>query len=281
MVRGSRSVWILQQIVLFGLLGSGAVLTLAPFMLMVSAALSGPVYTLDVSTLLIPAHPTVSNFVDAWQSSRFALHFLNSLLVALSTTLLCVLLSSMLAYAFARFEFRGKSIMFNLLLFTLMVPSLLLVIPEFFLIKQLGLRNSLEGLIIVYTAMGIPLNTFLLRGFFEGLPRALDEAVLADGGGYLTIFLQIILPLSTPALATVTIFTFLFSWDEFTWALTAIDDAAKRTLPVAIATFQSAHGTQWGLVFAASLIAVAPVILTFLTLQRYFVQGLTTAAVKG
>jgi multiple sugar transport system permease protein len=187
----------------------------------------------------------------------------------------------MLAYAFARFVFPSKEVLFYALLFTMMIPGLVLIIPQFFLAKALGLRNSLGGLTFVYVAITIPLNTFLLRGFFEGLPRELEEAVLIDGGGYFTIFFRIVLPLSTPALATVSIFTFLASWDEFVWALTAIDEMSKRTLPVAIATFQGAHATEWGLVFAASLIAVVPVITVFVLLQKYFVKGLTSGAIKG
>jgi multiple sugar transport system permease protein len=197
------------------------------------------------------------------------------------TTIISVFCSAMLAYAFARFEFPGRAPAFYLILFTLMIPSLMLIIPQFLLAKALGLRNSLSGLVFVYVAMTIPLNTFLLRGFFEQLPRELEEAVLIDGGGYGTIFFRIVLPLSTPALATVSIFTFLFAWDEFTWALTAIDVEAKRTLPVAIATFHGAHLTQWGLVFAASLIAMAPIIIVYIALQRYFISGLTAGALKG
>ena len=121
--------------------------------------------------------------------------------------------------------------------------------------------------------MNIPLNTFLLRGFFEQLPRELEEAALIDGAGHFTIFFRIALPLSTPAVATVAIFTFLAAWDEFTWALTAIDDPLKRTLPVAIATFQGEHLTQWGLVFAASLIAIVPVIIV-LIVSGFRISGL-------
>ncbi len=213
--------------------------------------------------------------------NNFSLYFRNSFVVAIATTLASTFLSAMLAYAFARFDFPGKTFTFYLLLFTLMIPSLMLIIPQFLLAKTLGLRNSLWGLVFVYVAMTIPLNTFLLRGFFEQLPRDLEEAVLIDGGGYGTIFFRIVLPLSQPALATVSLFTFLFGWDEFTWALTAIDVEAKRTLPIAIAAFHGAHLTQWGLVFAASLIAMMPTIILYIALQRHFVRGLTAGAIKG
>lgn len=270
-----------EKTVLYTLLVAGTVVVAFPFLWMVSTALKGSVYAFENPPQLIPQHPTLANFAEAWTSSRFSLFFRNSLFVTTCTVLLSLLTSSMLAYAFARFEFPGRDVIFYIILFSLMIPGMMLLIPQFLLMKTLGLRNSLLGLVLVYVAGGVPLNSFLLRGFFEQLPRELEEAVFIDGGGYLTIFLNIVLPLSTPALATVGIFTLLGSWDEFTLALTFIDEVAKRTLPVGIATFQSAHGTQWGLVFAASLIAIAPVMVFYVTLQRHFVHGLTTGAIKG
>jgi multiple sugar transport system permease protein len=149
------------------------------------------------------------------------------------------------------------------------------------LAKTLGLRNSLFGLMLFYVATSLPLNTFLLRGFFETLPRELEEAMLIDGGSYFTIFARMVMPLSAPALATVSIFSLLGFWDEYVLALTLIDDQARRTLPVAIASFHGQHGTDWGLVFAASLIAMFPIVLLYAALQRFFTGGLTAGAFKG
>ena len=187
----------------------------------------------------------------------------------------------MMAYAFARFQFPGKEVIFFIFLLVLMVPNIIAIIPQFLLAKTLGLRNSLIGLILFYVSGSIPFNVFLLRGFFETLPRELEEAMLIDGGSYFTIFFRMVLPLSTPALATVAIFSFLGFWDEYVQALTFIDNPVKRTLPIAIAQFQGQHGTEWGLVFAASLIAIIPVILVYISMQRYFTGGLTTGAFKG
>jgi multiple sugar transport system permease protein len=265
---------------LYLILGLGAAVLIFPFLWMVSTALREYAYVIETPPRLLPPEPTLANFQRAWDANNFRLYFANSLVVAIATTALSVVFSAMGAYAFARFEFPAKETIFYALLLTMMIPGLVMIIPQFLLAKALHLRNSLWGLILVYVAMSIPLNIFLLRGFIEGLPHELEDAVLIDGGGYLTIFLRVVLPLSKPALATVAIFTFLFSWDEYVWALTAIDEVARRTLPVAIATFQGQHATQWGLVFAASLIAVAPVITVFLLLQRYFVRGLTTGAFR-
>jgi multiple sugar transport system permease protein len=248
---------------------------------MIATALKANVYIIETPPQFIPRSPTLQNFVDAWSLNNFGLFFTNSLIVAMSTTILSVLLSAMMAYAFARFVFPGKSLFFFSLLLTLMIPGLMLVIPQFLLAKTLGLLDSRLGLVFVYIATSLALNTYLLRAFFEQLPIELEQAAEVDGASHLVIFTRIVIPLSTPALATVAIFTFLFAWDEFPWAVTAINSDSNKTLPMAIALFQSAHQTQWGLVFAAALIAIIPVIVVFVVFQRYFVRGLTSGAIKA
>lgn len=271
----------MRKAVVYILLLAGAVLTTMPLLFMIATAFKTNVYIIETPPQFIPKHPTMQNFVDAWSLNNFGLFFTNSLLVAIITTILSVLLSAMMAYAFARFAFPGKNLFFFSLLLTLMIPGLMLVIPQFLLAKTLGLLDSRLGLIFVYIATSLALNTYLLRGFFEQLPRELEQAAEVDGAGHLVIFTRIVIPLSTPALATVAIFTFLYAWDEFPWAVTAINSDANKTLPMAIALFQSAHQTQWGLVFAASLIAIIPVIVVFVVFQRYFVRGLTSGAIKA
>jgi multiple sugar transport system permease protein len=259
----------------------GAAVMILPFVWMVSTSFKEHAFVIEFPPRLIPANPTLSNFEQAWTANNFQLYFRNSLLVAVTSTLLVVLLSAMMAYAFARFEFPGKELIFFIILLVLFVPNLIGIIPQFLLAKTLNLRNSLIGLVFFYVSGSIPFNTFLLRGFFEALPKELEEAVLIDGGSYFTIFSRMVLPLSKPALATVAIFSFLGFWDEYVQSLTFIDDPLKRTLPVAIASFHGQHGTEWGLVFAASLIAIVPVVLVYISLQRYFTGGLTTGAFKG
>jgi multiple sugar transport system permease protein len=263
------------------LLSVGALVMMLPFVYMLSTSLKPDRLVLEVPPRLFPSHATTANYVGAWSSNDFGRYFFNSVVVALATTVLTVLLASMMAFAFARFEFHGRRVLFALLLLGLMVPTIMLLIPQFVLAKQLMLIDSLWGLIIFYAGANIALNTFLLRSFFQDIPVELEEAMVVDGAGPLTRFRRLILPLSRPALATVGIFTFLASWDEFTWALTTIADPNKRTLPIAIALFQGQHATSWGLVFAASMIAVVPVIAIFVIFQRQFVSGLTSGAVKG
>lgn len=259
----------------------GALVMVVPFAYMVSTSLKPDRLVLEVPPRFLPSHPTTANYTGAWSSNQFGRYFLNSLGVALATTLVTVLLASMMAYAFARFRFPGRRVLFGMLLLGLMVPTIMLLIPQFLLAKRLMVIDSLWGLIIFYAGGNLALNTFLLRSFFQDIPHELEEAMVVDGAGPWSRFIRLILPLSRPALATVGIFTFLASWDEFTWALTIISNPARRTLPIAIALFQGQHATSWGLVFAASVIAVVPVIAIFVAFQRQFVSGLTAGAVKG
>lgn len=259
----------------------GAVIMVTPFAYLVATSFKPHVTLFTLPPQFIPNPATVQNYVQAWTSNDFGRYFVNSVFVAVTSTVISVLLAAMMAYAFARFEFPGQRLTFWLLLTGLMVPAMMLLIPQFLLAKQLHLINSLTGLVVFYVGSNLAMNTFLLRGFFEEIPWALEEAMIIDGAGPWRRFTRLILPLSRPALATVTIFSFLASWDEYVWALTTINDTDKRTLPIAISLFQGQHLTDWGVVFAASVIAIGPVILVFAIFQRQFIAGLSTGALKA
>ncbi|GAB3173307.1 carbohydrate ABC transporter permease [Myceligenerans halotolerans] len=265
----------------FVVLVVGALVMVTPFAYMVSTSFKPQAYVLTNPPQFVPDPFTLDNYVQAWTTQDFARYTTNSVLVAVVSTALSVLISSMMAYSFARFEFPGREWIFRVLLVGLMVPTMMLIIPQFVLAKYFGLLDSLAGLVVFYVAGSLALNTFLLRGFFAALPRELDQAMEVDGANAWTRYWRLALPLARPALATATIFTFLASWDEFAWALTIINSPDLRTLPIAIQLYQGQNATQWGLVFAASVIAIAPVIVVYLVFQRHFVQGLTSGAVKG
>jgi multiple sugar transport system permease protein len=265
--------------VLFLIVGLGIVAV--PIWYMVSTAFKPQTMVFEMPPQLWPIPSTLKNFVKAVTTDHFLLYFWNSVKVAFSATILTVLVSSMLAYAFARLTFPFKENLFYILLLGMMVPPVMLIIPQFIISHNLNLYNNLWGLILVYITMNISMQTFLLRGVFENVPRDLEEAAMIDGASPFTIFSQIILPLSGPGLAVVVINSFLYSWEEFTWANVNIADSANRTLPIGIALFQSEHLTEWGQVFSASLIALVPVIIIFLLFQRYFVQGISTTGIKG
>jgi multiple sugar transport system permease protein len=162
-----------------------------------------------------------------------------------------------------------------------MVPGMVLLIPQFIVARDLGLLNTLWGLIVVYAVMNLGLNTFLLRGFYAAMPQDLFDAASVDGAGPWRQFRSVALPLSRPGLATVTIFSWLLAWDEFTWAITILADQDLYTLPIGIRNLQVAQQTEWGLVFAASLMALAPVLILFVALQKQFVSGAFVGATKG
>ncbi len=281
MLSTTRSQQRLFNLIIIAMLCLGVVIAVSPLLYMVSTAFKGSSYVQEIPLRFIPENPTLENFQLAFNSRNFTRALFNSAVVAIATTAIVTTLASMMAYSFARFEFRGKKVLFAMLLAMLMIPGVVLLIPQFILAKNLGLLNNLFGLILVYSAGPLAFNTFLLRGFFENLPREIEEFAVIDGANSLTIFLRVMLPLATPAVSTVAVFSFLGSWDEYILALNFMTDQSLRTLPVAIANFRGTHATNWGLVFAGSLTAVIPTVLLFIFFQRYFIQGLTTGGVRG
>jgi multiple sugar transport system permease protein len=268
------------KLITFIVLALGLGIVLIPFWYMIITSFKPQTMIFELPPQLWPRTWTLNNYIAALGKDHFGRYFLNSAFVALTATFFTVIISSMTAYAFARLHFPGKEALFYLFLLGMMVPPVMLIIPQFMVAKWLNLFNY-SGLILVYITMNIAMQTFLLRGVFENVPRDLEEAALIDGGGSWTIFTRIILPLSIPGLAVVIINTFLYSWEEYAWANVAIKNTSMRTLPIGIALFQSEHLTEWGQVFAASLMALVPVMIIFIIFQRYFIQGISTTGLKG
>lgn len=277
-MKRSRS---LTKLVSYIILLLGLGLVAVPLWYMVSTAFKPQTMVFEMPPQIWPNPSTFNNFVRAVGTDHFGLYFWNSAKVAVAATLLTLLVSSMLAFAFARLNFPGKEVLFYILLLGMMVPPVMLIIPQFIVAHHLNLYNNLWGLILVYVTMNISMQTFLLRGVFEEVPRDLEEAAMIDGADSYTIFWKIVLPLSGPGLSVVVINSFLYSWEEYTWANVNIADTVNRTLPIGIALFQSEHLTEWGQVFAASLLALIPVVIIFVLFQRYFVQGISTTGIKG
>ncbi len=265
----------------FLVLTIGSVISLAPLIYMVLIALTANSFVITDPVSVITAHKGVENFVEVWAHSNIAVNFLNSLLVAAVSTALIVFLSAMMAYALARFDFPGKKLVFGLILVELMIPAIMLIIPQFIMARNLHVLDSRLGLLLVYVGTNLAFITFLLRGFFSGVPKELDEAMIVDGAGVWTRFIRLMLPLARPALATAAVFSFLGSWDEYVWAVTIINTPSRQTLPVGIAMFSGAHTTNWGLTFAATTIAVIPSLIIFLIFQRQLVGGITAGALKS
>jgi multiple sugar transport system permease protein len=204
---------------------------------------------------------------------------LNSIFAAVCTTLGQVATSAMAGYAFSRLTFPGRDKIFLGYLATMMIPFPVTMIPVFILFRQIGWVDTYEALILpgIFTAYG----TFMLRQFFMTLPRDLEDAAKIDGCSYPGIFLRIILPLSKPALATLTTFTFMGSWMNFLWPLVVLNSHEKFTLPVGLAYFQSLHTTDWTLLMAGSMMVLVPILIVFIFNQRYFVEGIKLTGIKG
>lgn len=239
--------------------------------------------TNDIQTsnpVLIPSHPTFLNYVQAWSENSFGQYFLNSLVVALGTVVLTVTLSSLAAFAFARYKFPLKEVFFYVFLAALAVPSVELIIPQYLLVLKLHLTDSLPGLILIYTSENLPFAIFLLRGFFEAVPKDLEESFRLDGAGSIRVLTRLIAPLSAPALAVVAMFTFNFAWEEFVIALTLINSSAHRTLPIGLNFFIGEHTTQWGPLFAGSVIATVPSVIVYFISQRWFQRGVSLGGIR-
>lgn len=229
---------------------------------------------------LIGSEVRWQNYVDAFQFAPFGRYFLNSLFVAVVGTLVVVIASSLSAYAFARLRFRGREQLFVVFLGTLMVPQEVLIVPMYWLMQALGWVDSYWALIFpwAFTAFG----TFLLRQFFLTVPAELEEAARVDGCGPFGSFLRIMLPLARPALAVLTVFTFISFWGSFLWPLVITNSVdAKGTVPLGLAQFAGQQGTQWNLMMAASMLAMLPTVLLVVLLQKHLVRGLLVTGLGG
>ncbi len=231
----------------------------------------------------IPANVTLDNYVLVLEKYPFLKWGLNSIITTISATLLILVISSMAAYAFGRLNFRGKKVLFTVVLSMLLIPMQAYIVPLFFMMSTIKLLNSYFSLILVAGANVT--SVFILTSFFKGIPNELEEAARIDGCNEFTIFARIMLPLSKAALSTVAILTFIANWNNFLWPLIAIRDNGLKTLPVGIAQFMGSAGSnaqfQYGPSLAGACMAIIPSIIVFLSLQRYFVEGIANSGIKG
>jgi arabinogalactan oligomer/maltooligosaccharide transport system permease protein len=230
----------------------------------------------------LPAHLSWSNFVSVITDQPFALWLLNSAIVSAATTVAGVTLACTSAYAFSRFRFPGRNAGLMAFLVSQMFPGTLMLIPLFIvLVMWLGLGSSRLGLVLVYATTAIPFCVWMLKGYFDTIPRELEEAALIDGASPATIFFRIVLPLAKPAIAVTALFSFMTGWNEFILAATFMDKESMYTAPVGLRFFVSGYSEQWGYFAAGAIIVSIPVVALFLFLQKYLVSGLTAGAVKG
>ena len=229
-----------------------------------------------------PAEVSASNFVDVFTDQPFGRWLFNSTIVAAATTVFGVFLASTAGYAFSRFRFPGRRAGLMSFLVSQMFPGTLMLIPLYIIIVEwLNLGSSFIGLILVYSTTAIPFCVWMLKGYFDTIPRELEESAIMDGASPATIFIRIVLPLAKPAVAVTALFSFMTAWNEFILAATLMNEEAAYTTPVGLRFFVSGFSEQWGYFAAGALIAAIPVVALFMFLQKYLISGLTAGAVKG
>jgi multiple sugar transport system permease protein len=257
----------------------GAVVMLLPFAWMLSTSLKE-----QAAALLVPPHwipdPVVwNNYPDVLQNLRFGRYFTNTAIVTAGRVVGQLVTCSMAAFAFARLRFRGRDTLFALYLAALMVPFQVYMIPDFILMRSLGWLNTYQAMILpgAFSAFGI----FLLRQAFLKIPRELEEAAIIDGASPPWLLWKVILPLSGPSIAALTIFTFLASWNDLLWPLIVTRTDDMRVLSVALALLQGQYQTNWPWLMAGSVMSTVPVLIVFLFAQRYFIEGIAMTGIKG
>ncbi|MDI6765981.1 MAG: carbohydrate ABC transporter permease [Bacteroidota bacterium] len=265
--------------IVFSILCIIALTMLIPFLWMISTSLMSELEVYQFPPKFLPSTWKWSNFVEAMTMQPFGRFFLNTIIVALASVVGQLIFCSMAAYAFARLRFRWRDKIFALYLSTMMIPAIVTIIPAFLIINIFGWMNTYWALFTptISSVWGI----FLLRQFFQTIPKDLEDAARVDGASEFTIFWCIILPLSKPALATLAIFAFMGSWKDFLWPLIVTNRMDMRTVEVGIANFSSLYSTDWPHQMAAAVVVMLPVIIVFFIAQKYFVRGITLTGMKG
>ena len=252
---------------------------LIPFVWMVSTSLMTNLEVYQFPPRLLPDDPQWSNYAGAMTQLPFGRFFLNTILVTLAAVAGQLVTCSMAAYAFARLRFRGRDKLFALYLATMMIPTIVTLIPAFLIISTFGWMNTYWALFtpLLTSAWGI----FLLRQFFQTLPSHYEDAARLDGASDWTIYWRIILPLSKPALATLAIFAFMNAWKDFLWPLIVTSKNEMRTVELGIAMFSSIYGTNWPYQMAAAVVVLVPILVVFFFTQKYFIEGISLTGLKG
>lgn len=256
-----------------------ALLFVMPFAQMVLASLSPGAELVKFPPPFVPSRLTLDGFVALFTTTDILLWLMNSTIVSVIAIAAHVILCSLAGYGFARLRFRGRNVGFFMIVATIMIPTQLLMIPTYVMFSRLGVINTLAAASVPWLASAF--GIFLMRQFFLSIPAEIEEAAALDGANRLQTFLRVVLPLAKPAIATLAIFTLLSSWNDLIWPLIAINDDSILTVQLGIANFQSSRRTQWELLMAGNVIAVAPLVLFFLFAQKQFVQTMTMSGLKG
>lgn len=274
----ARILWLVVQ----GLLWFFCLLVVFPLLwtLLTSLKTSRELFS---NTWGLPATPQWDNYARAWEQMQVGSYIFNSVVVSAVTLLLIMLLSSMIAYVLARYQFRGNRFLFFYFIAGMMVPGFLGMIPAWFLHRSIGTLGTRWGLIIQYTASGLPFTIFFLYSFFKTLPKEIEESAIIDGASLYQVFFLVMLPLARGGILTIAVFNFLSVWNEYLWALVTISKDQLKTLPLGMANVlqQSQYATDWGALFAGFVIMLVPTFLVYAIFQHRLTEGITVGALKG
>jgi multiple sugar transport system permease protein len=271
----------IDAILSYSLLALLTIFALFPIAWMLSTSFKSEAEALSLPIRWIPEHPTLSAYLEMWTLKPFGTYFWNSIAVSGVTALLSTIVGALAGYGFSRFQFRGRTSLLAFFLATQMISGVLVIGPYFQLLAALELYNTLTGLVIAYVTICLPFAAWMSKGYFDSIPKELDEAGLVDGASRLQIFLRIICPIAVPGTVSTLLFAFLLAWQDLLWALCLISIDEKRTVTLGVAFLVGEFVIKWPMLTAASLIGSLPTIVLYLFLQRLYVEGLARGAVKG
>lgn len=257
----------------------GALTMIIPFIWMISSSLKLDKDIFEFPIRWIPENPQWKNYSEVWKRVPFAQFYFNTIKIAVSVTVFQIITCSLTAYSFAKLKYKGRDKFFIGYLATLMVPFQVIMIPQFIIIKNLGLSDTHLSLILIGAFS--PFGVFLLRQFFMGVPEELSESARIDGESEFGIYCKIIMPLSKPAIASLAIFTFVDRWNDFLGPLIYLNTASKKTIQLGIRVFQTQYGNEYSLIMAAAVCAVIPILIVYLAAQQFFIEGIALTGIKG
>lgn len=262
-------------------LGLILVLAIFPFLWMIVSSFKPLAQLYTVPPQWLPDPPTLGNFRRVLFESNIPRYFINSAIISIGSTALALVFAIFAAYGFARFRFRGKMGALAFVLIGQLMPSATIIVPLYIVLNLFGLINTYLGLILVYLILTLPLSVWMLTGYFRAIPRELEEAAIIDGASRLGVLFRVALPLVTPGIVAVALYSFVATWNEFLFALSFATESSMKTLPIGLAEFSTEFDTDWGAVMAASFVMTLPIALIFMVMQRMFVSGLMSGATKG
>ncbi len=270
----------LYNVIAYFFMGIVVVISVFPFIWVLLSSFKTNNEILE-SAFTIPMTPSFVGYQIAIEAANIPMRFLTSIFIASSTTILSVIFYSMAAYVLARFEFKGRNIIFGILICSLLIPANAMIQPIYTVIKALGLYDTKYALILVYTGTAIPMSLFILRSYFLSIPKALEEAASIEGAGYIQTFVYVMLPIAKPAIASASVLIFIGAWNEFLYAMLLTSSESNRTLPLTIKYFTSMFSFNYTAMFAALVMCILPTITVYIFMQEQIMESMVAGSVKG